>query len=149
MQAIIFIGIQATGKSTFYVRNFLNSHVRISMDLLNTRNKENIWLETCFNSHQRFVVDNTNPTKEERAKYISLAKKKKYEVFGYYFESKLNDCIERNNNRKGKAKIVERGIRACHSKLQVPNFEEGFDKLFYVKLTENGNFEVENWKDEV
>ncbi|MFT5618509.1 MAG: tRNA(His) 5'-end guanylyltransferase [Arenicella sp.] len=74
MQAIIFIGIQATGKSTFYVRNFLNSHVRISMDLLNTRNKENSWLETCFKSHQRFVVDNTNPTKEERAKYINSDK---------------------------------------------------------------------------
>ena len=34
MEAIIFTGIQATGKSTFYKQNFFNSHVRISLDLL-------------------------------------------------------------------------------------------------------------------
>ena len=68
MQAIIFIGIQATGKSTFYKTNFFNSHIRLSMDLLNTRNKENRFLETCFHTQARFVVDNTNPTSEERKK---------------------------------------------------------------------------------
>ncbi|MEL6944740.1 MAG: ATP-binding protein, partial [Bacteroidota bacterium] len=36
MQAILFIGIQASGKSTFYKERFFNTHVRISMDLLNT-----------------------------------------------------------------------------------------------------------------
>jgi len=40
MQIIIFIGIPASGKSSFYKELFFNSHIRISMDLLNTRNKE-------------------------------------------------------------------------------------------------------------
>ncbi|MBN1315005.1 MAG: hypothetical protein JXA42_06040 [Anaerolineales bacterium] len=38
MQAVIFIGIQATGKSTFFKERFFNTHVRISLDLLKTRN---------------------------------------------------------------------------------------------------------------
>lgn len=40
MQALIFCGIQASGKSTFYCQRLLNSHVRISLDLLRTRHRE-------------------------------------------------------------------------------------------------------------
>ncbi len=40
MEMIIFTGIPASGKSSFYKELFFNSHLRISMDLLNTRNKE-------------------------------------------------------------------------------------------------------------
>jgi hypothetical protein len=32
--------------------------------------------------------------------------------------------------------------------LQVPTRTEGFDELWYVKLTESG-FEVQEWRDEV
>jgi predicted kinase len=75
MQAIIFVGIQATGKTTFYNQRFLNTHVRISLDLLKTRNRETKFLETCILTQQRFVVDNTNPTVEVRKRYIDLAQK--------------------------------------------------------------------------
>jgi hypothetical protein len=33
MEEIIFVGIQASGKSTFYKEKFFNSHLRISNDL--------------------------------------------------------------------------------------------------------------------
>jgi len=42
MELIIFIGIQATGKSEFYKRRFYNTHIRINLDMLKTRNKEKI-----------------------------------------------------------------------------------------------------------
>ena len=35
------------------------------MDQLNTRNKEQKFIETCFATQQSFVVDNTNPTFDE------------------------------------------------------------------------------------
>ncbi len=148
MQAILFIGIQATGKSTFYKANFFNSHVRLSMDLLNTRNKERQFLETCFNTQARFVVDNTNPTSEERAKYIKLAKENKYEVIGYYFSSSIEEAIQRNNLRTGKEKVPEVGIKGCYRKLEIPTIEEGFDQLLFVQ-TANDGFTIENWKDEI
>ena len=148
MQVIIFIGIQATGKSTFYKSRFFNSHVRLSLDLLNTRNKENQFLETCFATQSAFVVDNTNPTIKEREKYIQLANENKYEVIGYYFKSSIGEAIERNNQREGKEKIPEVGIKGCYSKLEVPKMKEGFDKLYFVEAS-NDNFTVDDWKDEV
>ena len=148
MQAIIFIGIQATGKSSFYRENFFNSHVRISMDLLNTRNKEQQFLQTCFDTHTQFVVDNTNPSAADRKKYIDLAKDNKYETIGYYFSSSIQQAIDRNNKRTGKDKIPEIGIRSCHSKLELPKLSEGFDKLYFVKF-DNNEFTVNAWEDEI
>jgi predicted kinase len=40
MQAIIFMGIQACGKSTFYHHKFALTHVRINLDMLKTRHRE-------------------------------------------------------------------------------------------------------------
>ena len=37
MEAIIFVGLPGSGKSSFYKERFFNSHVRISLDLLKTR----------------------------------------------------------------------------------------------------------------
>ncbi len=36
VQAILFSGIQATGKSSFYRERFFHTHVRINLDMLRT-----------------------------------------------------------------------------------------------------------------
>jgi predicted kinase len=145
MEAIIFTGIQATGKSTFYTERFLNSHVRISMDLLNTRNKEQVFLDICFAVHQAFVVDNTNPMRSERSRYIQQAKLHQYRVIGYYFRSDQKEVLERNKKRTGKERIPEAGIRGAYNRLELPSYDEGFDELYYVKLGDN-KFIVNDWK---
>jgi predicted kinase len=48
MEMIILYGIQASGKTTFYKENFFKSHVRLSLDQLNTRNKEQVFINACF-----------------------------------------------------------------------------------------------------
>ena len=40
MEAVILVGIQAAGKSTFYRERFFGSYVQISLDLLRTRHRE-------------------------------------------------------------------------------------------------------------
>lgn len=74
MEAIIFVGIQATGKSTFYRENFFKTHIRINLDMLKTRHRENIILEACIKAKQPFVIDNTNPSMNDRKKYIEISK---------------------------------------------------------------------------
>jgi predicted kinase len=148
MEAIIFIGIQATGKSTFYKERFFRTHMRLSMDMLNTRNKEQKFLDTCYLIQQPFIIDNTNPKRQDRTKYIEQAKKNKYKVIGYYFQSKIEDSIERNKNRIGKEYIPEVGIKGTFNKLEVPSYEEGFDELYYVEL-DNGKFIVKSWGNEI
>ncbi len=149
MQAIIFIGIQATGKTTFYKDRFLNSHVRISLDLLKTRHRESEFLKTCLETGQQFVVDNTNPTIEDRKRYIDLIREKGYEIVGYYFESKIQSAIVRNEKRTGKQRIPAKGLLSAYRRLQMPSYKEGFDRLYYVSVEENGSFKVEEWKDEI
>ncbi len=148
MEAIIFCGIQATGKTTFFKKQFFKTHVHISLDLLNTRNKELRFIETCILTSQPFVIDNTNPSIDERAKYISIAKANKFKVIGYYFQSKLSNAVDRNNRRVGKEKIPEIGIRGTFKRLNLPSISEGFDELYYVSA-ENDMFIIKRWSDEV
>ena len=148
MEAIIFIGLQASGKTSFYQEQFSNTHLGLSLDMLKTRNRENILLESCLVAKQPFVVDNTNPTQLERSKYIKLAKQYKFTIKAYYFCSSLSGCLQRNAGREGKQKIPEVGVKGTYNKLEIPNYSEGFDALSYVSLVD-GQFVVEEWKDEI
>lgn len=67
MEILIFCGIQATGKTSFYKEMFFKTHLRILLDQLKTRNREKRFIETCLLTHQPFVVDNTNLTKNDIA----------------------------------------------------------------------------------
>ena len=42
MEAVIFVGLQASGKSTFYRERFSRTHVRINLDMLKTRHRETL-----------------------------------------------------------------------------------------------------------
>jgi predicted kinase len=149
MEVVVFIGIQATGKSTFYQQFFADTHIRLNLDMLKTRRREQTLLRACLEARQPFVVDNTNVTREARARYVSQAKAAGCGVIGYYFKSALRSAVERNNQRSGKARIPERGIVATHRKLEPPSYDEGFDQLFYVEIGDNGAFIVKVWSDEV
>ncbi len=147
MEVIIFCGIQASGKTTFYKDFFLKSHIRISLDQLRTRNKEEKYIQLCLSFNQSFVVDNTNPTINDRGKYINVAKEHKCKIICYYFKSKLNDSLERNKKRIGKENIPEIGVRGTFNKLEIPSFKEGFDELYYVEINEN-SFTIKEWHNE-
>jgi predicted kinase len=146
LEAILFIGIPASGKSTFYKEHFFSTHVRINLDMLKTRNRELMILQACLSAKQPFVVDNTNVRKSDRAPYIQLAKAVKFRVAGYYFEAHLETALERNRQRSGKASIPEKGLVAKFGQLEVPNLGEGFDQLFYVTIDSNSSeFLIKEW----
>ena len=142
MQVIIFTGVQASGKSSFYLLNLAHSHLRINLDMLKTRHRENMIFEACLASKTKMVIDNTNPTKADRARYIQRAKDAGFEVISYYFETDLKSTLERNSYREGKANIPEVGVRATYKKLEVPNLNEGFDEIFQVKIMGSGEFSI-------
>ena len=142
MEAIIFCGIQAAGKSTFYRERFFKSHLRISLDMLKTRHRESLIFTACLEAKQPLVVDNTNPTIADRAKYISAAKAHKFKVIGYFFETDLAAALERNAARLGKENIPVVGVKGTYNKLEIPTLEEGFDELYFVKIVDN-QFEIQ------
>jgi predicted kinase len=117
--------------------------------MLKTRHREKLFLDACLQAKQSFVIDNTNPTKVNRQRYITSAKEYGFEVVGYYFQSKIEDCLQRNQFRLKGEKVPIAGVKATHAKLELPSYEEGFDKLYYVEPDNNGAFAVQEWNDEV
>ena len=148
MEAVIFIGVPGSGKSSFYKERLFNSHVRISLDLLKARHREQRLLDLCLATEQRFVIDNTNPSLQERFAYIEAARANRFKITGYYFCSKVEDCLRRNAARPDDQRVPDVAILSSAKKLELPTIEEGFDQLFYVRLTESG-FVVEGWRDDV
>ena len=149
MEAVIFVGLQGAGKSTFYKERFFATHLRINLDMLNTRHREKRLLLACVETSQPFVVDNTNPTRAEREVYIRAAKDAGFRVVGYYFQSRVEDCKRRNDQRPLVQQVPLRGILGTAGRMEFPTRAEGFDELFYVRIDEAGGFVIEEWKDEV
>ncbi|MBD2716761.1 AAA family ATPase [Microvirga sp. STR05] len=149
MQLVLFCGIQATGKSTFYQQRFFHTHVRISMDLLRTRHRERRLLELCLETQQRCVIDNTNPTQAERAVYLTAARAAGFEVVGYFFQSVAGEALVRNQQRPPERQIPDKGIRATRNRLELPSRAEGFDQLYFVRVLDNQAFDVTSWQDEI
>jgi predicted kinase len=134
MEAIIFVGVQASGKSTFCRERFFDTHIRINLDMLKTRHRETLLVRACLEAKQPFVVDNTNPLPEDRQRYIVPAKNSGFRIVGYYFQSILEDCQRRNKTRSPKQIIPGIGIISTYKKLIIPGRKEGFECLYTVNI---------------
>ncbi len=141
MEAVIFVGLQGAGKSTFYLRNFASTHLRISMDLAKTRPRERRLIESCLASGRDFVVDNTNPTVASRKPYIDAAKAAGFRVIGYFFVPDVKASLARNSQRSGKEKIPVPAIYRTNKIMEAPAYSEGFDQLFAVRA-DHDEFQV-------
>jgi predicted kinase len=142
MEAVIFAGIQASGKTTFYRERFFETHLRLSLDMLRTRARERILLDACLAARQSFVVDNTNVLASDRAIYIDAARRAGFQVVGFFFRTDARAAIGRNRSRQEKRSIPVAGILAALKRLQPPVLEEGFDRLYTVEIGEGGEFIV-------
>jgi predicted kinase len=144
VELVIFVGLQASGKSTFFRERFAATHEHVSKDLLRNRDRNRRQaqlIEAAFGAGSSVVVDNTNPTVEDRQSLIRLGRDHGAKIVGYYFESTARECVERNRLRAGKAKVPDVAIYATSKKLVLPSYSEGFDELFRVRLT-GSSFEV-------
>jgi predicted kinase len=145
MQLVVLVGLQGSGKSSFVRERLWQSHVRLSLDVLRTRHREGVLYDACLQAKQPVVLDNTNPSRSERARYIDPARAAGFEVVGYYFRSVVSECLARNDAREGAQRIPARGVLGTAARLELPSLDEGFDALYYVRLGEQG-FEVSGWQ---
>lgn len=141
-EAVIFVGIQGSGKTTFYRERFFETHVRINLDMLRTRRREQLLFKACLQSGQSFVVDNTNPLATDRARYIEAARVAGFSLVAYFFQTALRDAMRRNNQRAGKSKIPPAALAGTLKKLQPPTVNEGFSKVHTVEISAENQFVV-------
>ena len=143
---IIMIGIQGSGKSEFTRRFLSENFVHISLDVVKTRTKERSLINECMENKLNFVIDNTNPSRTDRARYIPSAMANGYRIIGVFMQSVLADCIERNNRREGKARVPSVAIAGTSNKLEMPHLSEGFDELYFVS-NKNDIMKIEEWRN--
>jgi predicted kinase len=141
MQLIVFTGLQASGKSTFYARWFFDTHLRLNLDQLNgSRHREWLLFEAALAAKTPTVIDNTNATAADRARYVGPARRARFEVVGYAFHATLADCLARNALRTGSRRVPDAGLRGCFSRLEPLSFAEGFDRIFDVSISPGDAF---------
>ena len=149
MDLIIFTGLQASGKSTFYSTYFAATHNYVSKDALrnnkNPNKRQFQLIESALQTQHSVVVDNTNPTIEVRKPLIELGRVYGATIIGYYFVPDLSQSLKRNRQRTGKAKVPDVALYTTHKKLEAPSYAEGFDKLYNVQIAGNARFEVSEW----
>lgn len=130
MECVIMVGLPASGKSTFAKRRYTDTHIRLNLDMLNTRRKEDILFEACLVAKQPVVIDNTNVTIKERSKYIKKALAEKFSVKCVFMKTPVDLCVQNNTNRKDSVPVVAIYSRA--KALEEPTIEEGFDNIEVV-----------------
>ena len=101
-------------------------------------------MNACYESGKSFVIDNTNPEKMNRERYITKAKEHGYHIIGIFFQSIVRECVSRNEKRENK--VPSKAIAATSNKLQLPSLEEGFDELYFVRIN-NNDFEISAWRE--
>ncbi|CAA9465915.1 MAG: polynucleotide kinase 3-phosphatase-like [uncultured Rubrobacteraceae bacterium] len=138
--------MQASGKSTFYRERFAATHEHVSKDLFrhnkNRGRRQARLVEAALRDGRSVVVDNTNPTLEDRKPLIELAREHGARAIAYSFESGPRDSRERNGRREGRARVPDVAIFATAKKLVPPSRSEGFDGAYRVRILEGSGFEV-------
>ena len=145
-ECVIFVGLPASGKTTFYQQRFAATHRHISKDNWpNAPNKDTRQarlLRDAFKEDASLVVDNTSPARADRAAVIDIARQHGVRVVGYYFTASTREAVGRNRGREGKQRVPDVAIFTAAKRMVPPSRDEGFDELYRVAIGENGAFEV-------
>jgi predicted kinase len=143
---VILIGPPAAGKST-WLHQF--SGEVISTDDIRRREfgvqydqqlEPAVWqlayerLEKYIRSGKDVCFDATNTTRGRRKPLIELAKKYGAGVEGVVFLQELDVLIKRNRSRPPGKKVPEEVIKDKLQELEMPSYEEGFDKIEFLEV---------------
>ena len=102
MEAVILCGVQGAGKTTLYRDRFLETHVRVAMDLLRTRAREEAFVRLCLRAapavrRRRHQPDPGRPPSLRRA-----GARGGFKVVGYVVEIADAQALARNAARSGR-----------------------------------------------
>ena len=150
-ECVIFVGLPASGKTTFYQRRFAGTHQHISKDLWPTAaNKDRRQAEMTRQALSKgvsVVIDNTNPSLADRAPVMAIAREYGARVIGYYFTATTREAVGRNRGREGKARVPDVAIFTRAKRMVRPTLAEGFDELYAVAIDSGGDFSVQPMSD--
>lgn len=148
-EMIIMVGYPGSGKS-YYVKNYIvgnnKNYVRINQDTLKTKQKCLKVAESEIRNNKSVVIDNTNPSKDDRKLFINLAKKYNISCRCIHFITSKN--ISNHNNHYRGGKIVPKIAYNIFTKRYCkPSINEGFvDILEMDFVIDNDNCDMTKYK---
>jgi len=143
MEAVVLCGVQGSGKTALYRDRFAATHVHVSLDLVDSRARESALVRECLAAGRPFVVDNTNPTPGDRARYVDPAREAGFKLVAYLVEVDPAVAFGRNAEREGRARIPPGNVAATARRLLPPTPEEGFDELWHATAAPGGGWRIE------
>ncbi|WP_309058584.1 AAA family ATPase [Streptomyces sp.] len=143
----VFVGLQASGKSTFYDQRLSGRYALVSKDLFprGARNKQRRQMrlvEEHLAAGRPVAVDNTNPSPHEWAPLVELAHAHGATATAYWFPPDVTGSLRRNAAREGRDRVPDVGVLATLRQLCKPSAEDGFDVVHEVRFDGRGGFEV-------
>ena len=136
-EIILCVGRAGSGKSTFVKKYLLpRGYVHINQDTSKTKEKCLRQFESRLKSgEKKIVIDNTNPSAETRAQYITIAKKHSIPVRVLKFATDLNICKHNNAFRAvngSRDRVPDIAYRIFDKNYQEPSIDEGVDSVVEI-----------------
>ncbi|MGW4568222.1 AAA family ATPase [Streptomyces sp. NPDC004561] len=143
----VLIGLQASGKSTFYAQRLSGRYELVSKDRFprgasNKQRRQMRLLEEHLAAGRPVAVDNTNPSPREWDPLVRLAHALGATVTAYWFPPDAAGSLRRNAARQGRDRVPDVGVLATLGRLRTPSPADGFDAVREVRFDGLGGFEV-------
>jgi predicted kinase len=152
VECVIFVGLPASGKTTFYQQRFAATHRHISKDhwpnAARKGERQAQLIRSALAAGASVVVDNTNPAPADRTAIIAIARQFNARVIGYYFTATTREAVGRNRGREGKQRVPDVAIFATAKRMTAPQRDEGFDELYRVAIRQDEGFDVTEYQPE-
>ncbi|XP_014773495.1 uncharacterized protein F21D5.5 isoform X1 [Octopus bimaculoides] len=137
-ELILLVGYPAGGKTTFVKTHLEPAHyVHINRDILGNWKKCVALCRQNLENGKSVVVDNTNPDKESRKRYIDVAKQLSIPCRCFHFAVSLNHARHNEKYRVmiSKSKpVADMVMHAYRKHLEVPTISEGFLEILSINF---------------
>ena len=142
-EVVIFVGYPASGKTTFF-REHLEpkGYCHVNRDTLGSWQKCVAKCTELLKTGKRVAVDNTNPDRESRMRYIEVAKKFGVPARCFRFLTSLEHCKHNNRFREltatakdKRGKVNDMVFNMFKSKFLEPTLEEGLTAIVKIEFT--------------
>ncbi|MEU9440945.1 AAA family ATPase [Streptomyces sp. NPDC048304] len=143
----VLVGLQASGKSTFYERCLSDRYALVGKDLFprGARNKQQRQMRLVAEhlaAGRPVAVDNTNPSPEEWGPLVEVAHAHGATATAYWFPPDVTGSLRRNAAREARERVPDVGVLATLKRLREPTAADGFDAVREVRFDGRGAFEV-------
>lgn len=133
----IMVGIQASGKSWLAKKicNINDNYVIVNQDTLKTKAKCIAFVKNAMKNKKCVIIDNTNPSVENRKQWIDIASLYSYNIIVLHVTTSFDLAMHRNHYRflKGGHLIPSIAYNMYKKNFIKPSLQEGINEIYEIE----------------